>query len=141
MISRMQSVNMTEVVQAAVAGTIKDYERLQKSQMLKGEDSKGGKIGKYKNKKYAAGKHAINPLPGLGYMDFKLTGDFYKEFFTRLSASSLFISSTNKKTKGLLAINKDVFTLNKSNASEYSINYVKPVANKIIKRQLSGNVV
>lgn len=135
----MQSVNMAEVVQAAVAGTIKDYEQQQKLQMLTGEDSKGNKIGKYRSRKYAAAKHAQNPLAGLGNMDFRLTGDFFKNTFTRLKAASIFISSTDKKTERLLKINKDVFGLNPANAGEYSAQKLKPEGNRIIKRILSGN--
>jgi len=137
----MQSVDMAEVVQMAVASTVKDFEALQKEQMLAGLDSKGGKIGKYKSKKYAAAKHILNPLPGLGNMDFKLYGDFHKGFFTRLSATSIFSSSSDKKTDRLLKINKDVFGLNQESAGKYSISHVKPAGNKIIKKLLSKNAV
>lgn len=139
MIRRMESVNMNETIQLAVAGTVTEFEKLQKLQMLLGKDSNGGVIGKYKNQKYARAKHAINPLAGLGNMDFRLTGDFYKNFFTRLSSNAILISSTDKKTERLLKINKDVFGLNSDSAKEYSISYIKPEANKLIKRQMAGN--
>jgi len=141
MIRRVRSVNMAEVVQAAVASTVKDYEQLQKLQMLQGEDSKGNKIGKYRSPKYAAAKHAMNPLAGLGNMDFKLTGDFYKGFFTKLSATSIMASSSDKKLERLLKINKDVFGLGPVNKIDYSISHVKPAGNKIIKRIMAGNGV
>lgn len=141
MIRRMESVNMNETIQLAVAGTVGEYEKLQKLQMLLGKDSSGGVIGKYKNQKYARAKHAINPLAGLGNMDFKLTGDFYKQFFTRLGSNAVLISSTDKKTERLLKINKDVFGLNSDSAKEYSISYIKPEANNLIKRQLTGHVM
>lgn len=141
MIRRIESVDMTEVVQSAVASTVKDYENLQREQMLSGQDSKGNPIGTYKSRKYAEAKHAMNPAAGYGIMDFKLTGDFQKLLFTRLTASSIFINSTDKKTGDLLRINKDVFGLNPEKSSEYSINNIAPVANSIIKRKLAGNGV
>lgn len=137
MIRRMESVNMKEVVQVAVTGTVKNYEKLQQFQMLTGKDSEGEILGKYKNKKYAAKKFAKNQLAGFGNMDFRLTGDFFKEFFTRIGGNSVFIGSTNNKTARLLKINKNAFGLSPENSKEYSIQYIKPTANKIIKRQLS----
>ena len=140
MINRAKRINFNEVVQAAVAGTVREYEELQKLQMLTGKDSKGNQIGKYKNDKYAAEKHALNPLAGLGNMDFRLTGDFYKNFFTRLGTNSVFISSSDKKTEQLLKINKEVFGLNPQNASEYSIQRKKPAAIKVIRNIMHGHV-
>lgn len=138
MIRRAQSIDITDSVQAAVASTVNDYEQLQRLQMLTGKDSKGNLIGKYKNKKYADQKFAMNPLAGRGNMDFRLTGDFFKQFFTRLGTNSVFISSSDKKTDRLLEINSDVFGLNKENSMEYSIHHIKPVGIRVIKKQLTG---
>ncbi len=138
MIRRAEAINVSEVVQAAVAGTVQDFEQLQKLQMLTGKDSKGNIIGKYKSEEYAAEKFAMNPLAGRGNMDFRLKGDFFKEFFTRLGTNSVFISSSNIKTERLLKINKDVFGLNTENLKEYSIQHIGPTANRIFKKQLSS---
>lgn len=138
MIRRMEGVDFKEVIQVSVAATVKEYEQLQKLQMLTGKDSEGKAIGKYKNKKYAAEKYAMNPLAGFGNMDFRLTGDFFKEFFTRLGSNSVMISSSNSKTERLLKINGKVFGLHAENASEYSIQHIKPEANKQIRKQMAG---
>lgn len=138
MIRRAQALDLKEVVQVSVVSTVQEYEQLQKFQMLTGQDSKGNKLGKYKNRKYAEKKFAMNPLAGFGNMDFRLSGDFFKEFFTRAGTNSVFISSGNNKTERLLKINKDAFGLNKMNLSEYSVHHMGPKANELVKKQLHG---
>lgn len=138
LINNLKAVDVSDIIQAATALTIKDLEKLQKEQMLSGEDSKGKEIGRYKNKKYAAAKHILNPLPGLGVMDFKLYGDFQKLIFSTLDSSGVTISSSDKKTARLLSINKDVFTLNTDHTEKYSKEHMGPEATDLIKRKIHG---
>lgn len=138
MIRKMEAVNFNEVIQVAVAENVREYESLQRLQMLTGKDSKGNVLGKYKNKKYAEKKFAMNPLAGKGNMDWRLSGDFFKEFFTRLGQNSVMINSSNNKTERLLKINKDAFGLSPENTIEFSAGYIKPAGIRIIKKQVTG---
>ena len=138
LIKNLQAVDMNEVIQLSVALTVKDLERIQRDQMLEGEDSKGEIIGKYKSKEYAKAKHILNPRPGLGNMDFKLKGDFQKLIYSTLDKSGVILNSTDKKNARLLTINKNVFGLNLVHAQFYSAEFLADKANEIIKKQLNG---
>ena len=138
MIDKLEELNMDDVIQAAVALTVKDLETIQRNQMLVGEDSKGEIIGRYRSRKYAEAKHAMNSLAGLGNMDFKLTGSFHKLIYTTLDQEGVIIDSSDKKTKRLLEINKDIFSLNPVHAQFYSAEFLADKANEIIKKQLNG---
>lgn len=128
---------MPDVIQAAVAGKAKELQDQQRLQLLTGKDSKGHHLGEYKSRKYAEEKFAKNKLAGFGFMDWRLTGDFFRDVFINLRGSSVFISSTDKKLDRLLKINKDAFGLNKENSSEFSLYHIRPVANRIIRKQIT----
>jgi len=136
MISKLESVNFTTEVMSAVEETKDQYKELQKKQMLKGE-AKYGRIGKYRSKSYAARKAMINPLPGFGNADLKLTGSFQEKILVEVQAKSVVIKSTDSKAASLIKKYGDkIFGLNKENSIDYSWDVMGPIAIRNIKKKI-----
>lgn len=136
LIANLDKVKINDVLEDSFEATKGDMIRLQKEQLLKGERADGKKIGKYKNPAYARKKHAQNPLAGLGFMDWKLTGDLHKDVFADVRGNSVVIDSADEKTTRLIKNHGDPFGLNKDNSGEYAKNHLAPEATTRIRNQI-----
>jgi hypothetical protein len=134
MIKRMQSLNVKEVSYESVVETKETITEIQKDQMYHGLDGQGKKIRRYRSVKYARAKNEMNPLPGLGTPDLKLTGAFYRYFQTKVTPEAFSTSSTDEKNDALTA-KYDPFGLDKESKSEYA-GKLRPVLVKNVKEKL-----
>ena len=119
----------------AVVQTKEVITDLQKEQMYQGLNSEGKKIGRYRNNKYARAKFDMNPLPGLGIPDLKLTGAFYAGFKTEVTPEIFITSSTDEKNADLTA-KYDPFGLDQESKTEYA-DKLKPVFTKNVRDKLN----
>lgn len=137
MIKRMEAVNMQEIVGDAIEQTKEQLKERQQQQMLEGE-AKTGKIGRYRNLSYAGRKQLMNPRPGFGNVDLKLTGNFQDGIRIVVGPNSVNIDSSDEKAPELKAkYDEKIFGLNKRNASDYSLQDMGPAATKIIKGKMT----
>lgn len=134
MIKRLSSLDVKNEAFIAVSETKDEITKIQKEQMYQGLNAEGEKIGRYRNNKYARVKNEMNPLPGLGVPDLKLTGAFYTGFKTEVTPEVFKTSSTDSKNDELTA-KYDPFGLNKDSKSEYA-QKLKPVLVRNIKQKL-----
>ncbi len=67
---------------------------LQQQLRTTGEDAQGHKLKPYKDKKYAAMKHGMNPKPGMGVPDLYLSGRLYKNMQVQDKGNGYEIVST-----------------------------------------------
>jgi hypothetical protein len=74
---------------------------LNRDQMLLGEDSEGGIIGRYSNPIYEAFKQSINPR-AQGYVDLKLSGGFQGNMVLRGTSFPFLPDSTDSKRNKLI---------------------------------------
>lgn len=72
---------------------------LNTAQLFSGDDAQGVALRPYRSPAYAALKLSLNPA---GVTDLKLTGSFYRGFFTVADRFPVFLNSNDPKT-GLLA--------------------------------------
>ena len=111
-------VDINTVVEDAIIENSETLADLQRAQMLKGENSKGEKIGKYRNPAYARKKASMNPLAG-GSVDLKLTGDFHRGIFVADVRKDVFVmSSADEKTVELSKKYDDPFGMNADSKNE-----------------------
>lgn len=90
------------------------------SQLFAGRDSKDGNLVQYRSDSYAKFKNNLNPKPGFGNPDLKLTGEFYQGFFADTSKFPVIFSSNDSKTEKLLSqYGEDIFGLDQSNLEEF----------------------
>lgn len=101
MINKYKQINVEKSVRNALFNTSSDYIGLVKNQMLHGLNSNGVPIGEYANEEYAFEKHNMNPLPGLGIMDFKYTGAFYKGLLMKIRSKDFSVFSIDSKAPKL----------------------------------------
>jgi len=70
---------------------------LNQSQLLAGRNSRGEELGQYRSASYAALKNRLNPLPGYGVWDLRLSGDLYRAMFVEASSFPVMIDSSDSK--------------------------------------------
>lgn len=66
-----------------------------------GLNAKGGRFQSYKTQRYATKKNKMNPRPGFGNPDLKLTGAFWAALKTDIRAGVMDIYSTDHKAEFL----------------------------------------
>jgi hypothetical protein len=118
LIRNTQAIDMQELVADSLDYTRSELIAYQRYQMLQGYKADGTRIGKYKNKYYAAKKYAQNPLAGIGN-------------------NSVVFGSTDTKTNDLQErFGNDIFGLRDVVASEYAIMYLQPEGIKRITQKI-----
>lgn len=134
MISRLKTLDVKQVSYQSVVETKETITEIQKEQMYQGFNGEGKKIGRYRSLKYARAKNEMNPLPGLGVPDLKLTGSFYAGFKTEVTPETFSTSSTDEKNDELTA-KYDPFGLDKESKSDYA-EKLRPVLVKNVREKL-----
>ena len=122
-IQKLDTVKVGEEAFDKTAGKIVDY---QKEQMLQGINAKGTRIGKYKNKAYAKKKNQMNPLPGLGNVDLKLTGSFQSKIKIAVDKDKFRIESGDSKNQMLQQHYSSIFGLSDPFKADYVESDLRP---------------
>jgi hypothetical protein len=87
--------NMREVLVDSIEETASIYVDLNTEQMYVGKDGTGRSISPmYKFIEYANQKSAMNPAPGFGVPDLKLTGAFYEGYTVHVEGDQVIKDST-----------------------------------------------
>lgn len=96
----------------AMADTAPQFVALQKDQLFDGFNSSGHRLQAYKSPKYAQKKNNMNPAPGYGNPDLKLTGAFYNSIRADLDNTGLVVSASDEKAPSLEEkYGNDIYTL------------------------------
>lgn len=132
---RVNSIDFLSIIENCMIDGQDVLTEMQRKQMLLGVNSLDRKIGKYKNKNYAEKKHAMNPKPGFGFKDLKLTGEFQRSIMVEPRDAEVIFTSNDEKTNEI--VNREgsvIFGLTPKNREKYAIKHLEPKANrKIIK--------
>lgn len=96
------STNIDSISSEAVRNSSKIGIEEQKSQMLKGINADGVKIGTYRSTFYKQLKQEMNPSAG-GFVDLKLTGAFHNAIKLDVNTTEYSFTSTDSKTEQLLS--------------------------------------
>lgn len=124
--NRLSKVDVGFESETAIDATKGDMITKQKDQLLHGLRRDSNKIGKYKSNSYARKKNSLNPLPGFGNMDWKLTGQLHKEIFVDVRSETFVIDSADDKTGKLIERFSDPFGLTKENQADYVEESLRP---------------
>jgi hypothetical protein len=121
----------------AIEGTKDHFIALNQQQMLQGLDANGNTLGQYKNPAYARMKNKMNPLPGYGIKDFRLTGAYYRGFFLFVDDGKIRMGSMDPKAVFLMNKGKDYrFGLMPENKRTYVHQDFTPEFKRLIIEQL-----
>lgn len=123
MLDRVKSLDLRSEVPVIIERTQADLILLNQTQLFQhGMKADGSFLAPYKNKYYAAKKHARNPQPGLNRPDFKDTGDFYKDFFVKADKNVFEVDSRDSKSASLIERDGEkIFGLTDKNKAVYSL--------------------
>lgn len=110
----------------------------QREQLKQGISSVGGTLRKYRSAAYARKKNAMNPLPGLGNPDLKLTGNFYKGITATVEGGKIVIKSSDEKAQELEAkYDEDlIFGLYPEEKAQFIKDHLRPAFNRNIKNEV-----
>lgn len=136
MLRRWEALNLPEITGEAIEQTRDEAIRLQQAQLfLKGEKSDGTKLKPYKSDAYSRKKHAMNPNPGLGQPDFKLTGELYREMFIDVQGDRVVFDSASSHAMRMIERDGDkIFGLQPASKEAYAPFYM-PLVQRSIKQQ------
>jgi hypothetical protein len=96
-IGKFQALNTDEVIEQAFIASTDGFTDEQKKQLYAGFDKDGNRLHKYQNNKYARVKNEMNPAPGLGNPDLKVTGAYYNGIKAAVSGLGYHIASSDDK--------------------------------------------
>lgn len=91
---------------------------------------------KYRNVSYALQKQTLNPKPGYGNPDLKVTGDFYEGFKAELRGHILEIYSTDYKAPKLEQKYANIYGLTPDNFTELIDQVILPELQKGVLNEL-----
>lgn len=128
LLEKWERYDVLSTVRQSIINTKEDLLEVQRLQMLEGKNSDGEEIGEYKSEKYALKKYEINPVPGLGVPDLRLTGEWQGELDVEVGSDTVTIKAPeNEKTPRLIELfGLQILGLNQESSAVYSVQYLQP---------------
>lgn len=138
LIQNFERLNLEKVGSEAMSEVKTDMGDFQREQLKQGLTSSGGTFRKYQNRAYARKKNSLNPLPGIGNPDLKLTGAFYRGISATVQGGQVIVKSSDEKAQELEAkYGKDkIFGLSPEEKSLFISQKLKPSFNKHIRNDV-----
>jgi hypothetical protein len=140
--ANLNKLNLTKLAFEVVVDKEQAIKDLQTTQLaFTGLNRKGRKLRKYRSRAYAIFKNKMNPYPGLGTPDLKLTGSFLRRLELGFASNKEFvIYSTDEKFEALkekygedfLGLNKDSIVTFKT--KHFKTPYVDEIRASLWKR-------
>lgn len=132
---RFRKLNTDKIITDSLKETVSDFEDIQRKQLMAGKTRTGSHIKpSYRNKKYAEAKSSMNPLPGLGVPDLRLTGAFYEGIDVEAGKEVFDIISKDEKGPELENKYRDIFGLGGAFKNEYTKEKLEPALKKKISK-------
>lgn len=105
MYERFAAFNTNKTAMDTLEQKRADVVSLNVAQMMEGEDKFGNPLYEYKNYRYSVMKHSMNPKPGLGFADGRLTGKFHESLKLQIESEKRYtITATDEKTSKLIKL-------------------------------------
>lgn len=132
----INSFDADKVVEDVYEETKEPLADLNAVQLLQGLSAKGKNLKSYASPLYAEMKNRMNPLPGYGNPDLRLTGAFYRGIYANIQGGSLSITSSDSKTTDLEKKygELNMFGLSEKYRIEHVIENIDPAFKKEIER-------
>ncbi|MDP4151194.1 MAG: hypothetical protein Q8943_17440 [Bacteroidota bacterium] len=126
MLEKFRSLDTDLLVEQSVSETTDQYANLNTEQLHQGLNADGEQIGQYRNELYATMKHEMNPLPGFGVPDLRLTGAFYAGIRSVIQGDAVVTESTDEKNTALVEKYGHLFGLSDKFRQEYVNGSLRP---------------
>jgi len=136
---RLQRLNLEQVTEEAIQETAEDYLELNREQLYQGKTSMGQELlPTYRSEVYAQMKNDMNPAPGLGIPDLKLTGAFYQGLSLEIQAGQIQEESDVEYAGKLFEKYDDIVGLDEVKLDEYRAGPFKEALEEKIKQVVYG---
>jgi hypothetical protein len=99
--NNLQNLGFLDLAEQTTQDTAEQLLDWNKKQLYQGRSAEGDAMEPYKWESYAEQKHNMNPLPGFGFPDYKLTGAFYEAFKIEVTDGVAHVFSTDSKAEKL----------------------------------------
>jgi hypothetical protein len=132
MIDNFKAMDIKSIAGSVMQSNSGVFIKLNKEQMLSGK-GKTKNIGRYLSGVYARFKAEMNPKPGTGNVDLRLTGSFQDQMFMKVQGEGFEIGSTDSKAGDLE--NKygvQIFGLNDGSRVGFIDDYLLPDFHKLV---------
>lgn len=138
LIENFKKLNIDKVSSDAMNAKKEFVAESQREQLKQGISSVGGTLRKYRSAAYARKKNQMNPLPGFGNPDLKLTGAFYRGITASVEGGKIVVKSLDEKAQALEAkYNEDlIFGLYPEEKALFIAEHLKPEFNKRIRSEV-----
>lgn len=128
--NKVKKFDTQKAIDNAFESTVDELADQNKKQLFEGYDKTGEKIKrKYRSNKYARVKNEMNPLPGLGTPDLKVTGSFYRGIRVDYSGGTLRTKSTDEKGDDLEAKYDNIYGLGGEFKKDFVNDSLRPALN------------
>lgn len=119
---RLESLNLRAQVPVIIDNTKSEIVVSVKEQLHSGIDGTGKSIQpKYRSNSYAYRKQQINPKPGFGVPDLKITGKFYNSISVLVDNTSFTINSSDTKAPKLeTKYGEDILRMSPTSVTNYA---------------------
>lgn len=108
LIRRIEQANVEQALHDAFQQNAQAIEDKNREQLFEGYDRNGKRLKPYRRAKYARVKNEMNPLPGLGNPDFKVTGAFYRGVHVTVEGQVIKTNLSDSKSDELLKRDPDI---------------------------------
>lgn len=134
---RAQKVDIDSAIQDAFLQNKEYFEEQNRKQLTAGFDKQGARLRRYRSPKYARVKNAVNPLPGLGNPDLKVTGAFHRGIhIARFTPTALTLTSTNSKAENLLKSYPNVLGLGGTYKKDFINTRLRPAFIRNVRKPI-----
>lgn len=131
---RLKAANIEDTAIDSIDQTREQLADAQRDQMMHGLRADGTPIGKYRNPAYARMKNAMNPLAGLGNMDWRLTGELHAALIVDAREDgTVVIVSGDEKFRDLAEEHGDPMGLGGEFKEQY-VGHLEPVFQTNVQR-------
>ena len=128
LLKKFKALNTDKIIDESFQENSDKFEAKNRAQMLTGQNKQGDKISpRYRNNKYARVKNEMNPAPGLGVPDLKITGAFQRSLRADLVGDTIKIESTDRKNEWLEPKYRGIFGLGGEFKSAFISQDLRPV--------------
>jgi hypothetical protein len=137
-VERFKSINFKEVTMDSFIETNEVVIEKNLDQLGDGKSKNGTPLKKYASDNYAVFKHRLNPSPGLGNPDLKLTGKYWDGWFIKQTGETQYeMGSTDSKAAYLDAhYNKEQYGLDSDSRANYIKEDYLPILTKNVRKKV-----
>lgn len=133
LLRKVENLNTDSIIEAAMEDTVSQFAEKQRRQLTDGFGSDGNRLKKYSNAIYAAKKARLNPIPGLGNPDHKLTGDYHRGIYMTVDGDKVRTGSFDNKQPYLEKRDPKSLGL----GGEYKSEYLEFDLSPVIQRKIT----